>query len=918
MARSWQRPAVDRPNQRRSRGCPIEPRPLLLAIALSLLAGCSGPASFDAPLDGGALAVVNGQAVQLKTASADGVPAEEGSLALKAWGRGDALQAVQAGTTRERNGRFEVARDGFIEWFRRDARGLEFGYDLAQKPAGDGILVFEMQSDGFGLCSGNNVAHLDSPAGGGGFEIDGLVALDADGARLPATLTGRGSVLRIEVDDRNARYPVVIDPWISPTIPWELSSAQEVAALGLDLAAGGDIDGDGDTELVIGLPGYDDGQPSEGGAWYHEGGNGIFEGTASWETASDQPYAFEGNQVEFLGDVNGDGFDDLAIASWQYDDGDANEGRVQVYYGSSDGLEDTPDWEAQGGLPEAHFGWRVVGAGDLDNDGFDDVAISSPGRTVDVEAEGAVFIWRGNAAGLGIHPAWQLEGTQEGARFGEGLSAAGDVNGDGFDDLIVGEPLRQVVVAQEGAAHLYMGSVDGPAETPDWTTEGVQEGAHLGWTVGGSGDLDGDGFDDVVVSAPHYDDSAVDTGRVLVWLGGSFGISSSPDVVLTAPVSGAWAGAALAGPTDLNNDGFDDLVVGAPYAQLSAPNTGLILIHPGGPGGPSSAAARVIEGGAIVGLFGSVIEAAGDVNGDSYDDIVAGSWLFSGDEVGEGRTTLLYGVPEFVDLDQDGFCEEEDGCAGDVPGGDCDDTDPNIFPDAIELCDGVDQDCDGLLPLDEQDDDGDGVMACAGDCNDFDDTVGPHVDEECDALDHDCDGLIANGLNPPLYWPDADGDGFGDTLGVPVQTCDDPGEGRVDNSGDCDDTDPVINPGAGEQECTGVDEDCSFLTADVPDRDGDTFTPCMDCQPLNTPLQCGDCDDTEQNVNPFIAETCSDAIDQDCDGTDPPCNVAPPCDEADNICDEVTCDCSAASADPQATGFLMLLLAGVMLRGRRR
>ena len=880
--------------------------------------GCSGPASLESSLGGGALARVDASSVWLQAPAPGHAVAAEGTLRLDAWGRFDALSTPEPGSARHRDGRLEIARGGFVEWYRSDARGLEFGYDLARRPAGEGALVFELASEGFAVCAGGGVAHLDPPGGGRGFEVGGLVALDADGRRLPSSLSGGDHRLRVEVDDAGARYPIVIDPWISPTIAWELASGQEVAALGLDLAAGGDLDGDGDTELVIGLPGFDDGQPSEGGAWYHEGGNGVYEGSPSWQTASDQPYAFEGNQVAFVGDVNADGFDDLAIAAWRYDDGDANEGRVRVFHGSADGLEDEPDWEAQGGLPEAHFGYRVVGAGDIDNDGFDDVAISSPGRTVDVEEEGAVFVWRGGSAGLGLHPAWTLDGDQEGARFGEGLAAAGDVNGDGFADLLVGEPLREVVVAQEGAAYLFLGSATGLSAIADWNTEGVQEAGHLGWTLGGAGDLDGDLYDDVVVAAPHYDDAGVDTGRVFVWLGGSAGVASSPDLVITTPLAGAWIGAAIAGPTDLNNDGFDDLVLGAPYAQLSAPNTGLVLVHPGGAGGPSPAPQRIIEGTAMVALFGSVIEAAGDVNDDGFDDVVVGSWLYSGDEVGEGRTTLLYGVPETVDVDQDGFCAGDDECAGAVPGGDCDDSDNERYPGAIELCDGIDQDCDGQIPLDEQDDDGDGVLACAGDCNDFDDTIGPHVDEICDPLDHDCDGLIANGLNPPLYWPDADGDDYGDTLGVPVQTCDDPGAGRVDNSGDCDDTDPAINPGAGEQECTGIDEDCSFLTADVPDRDGDTFTPCMDCQPLNTPLQCGDCDDAEQNVNPFIAETCSDGIDQDCDGTDPACESPPACDQADNICDDVTCDCSAVAADPEGLGLMILLLVGVLLRGRRR
>ena len=844
----------------------------------------------------------------------------DAALSLRSWGRTGSASRAAAPTRAATTARVEYRRPGLVEWYRVDGLALEQGFDVLSPPDGLGPLVFDFVTP----LPARGTGEVVLAAAAHSWRVHGLFAQDAAGRELPATLAASDRGYRISVDDAGATYPLLVDPWISPESPWVASSAQESAALALDVAAGADLDGDDLPDLVLGVSGFDDGQPSEGAAWFHQAGGGVFENEPSWQTTTDQAFAFGGNQVAMAGDLNGDGFGDLAVAAWQWDGDFANEGLVRVYLGSADGLPDEPDWTATGGQAEAEFGFAAVGVGDLNADGFDDLAISAPGFDLfdetddEVEDAGAVRIWAGSATGLAASPDWVFEGAAADERYGEGLAAAGDVHDDGFDDLLIGAPMHLVAVGGEGAAWLHSGSAAGPEALASWQTEGAQEQAHLGATLGGAGDLDGDGFADVVIAEPHFDGAAPDSGRVLVWLGGTNGPLASPDLVLSSQVSGAWFGHAIAGPTDLNGDGYDDLVIGAPHAQIALPDEGLVFVHAGGASGPSSAASRVVAGGAVVAFFGSAVEAAGDVNGDSFDDVVVGSWSYSGDELVEGRVTLLYGVPETIDLDQDGFCAGPDDCVGGIPGGDCDDFDFQIFPGAAELCDGVDQDCDGVLPTDERDEDADGFRPCTGDCDDGDDQVNPDAEEQCDETDHDCDGLPDNGIIPPRYWPDSDGDGYGDTLLVPTQTCLGQPAGMADNSADCDDADPEINPGAAEEECTSIDEDCSFLTPDVPDRDGDAFTPCEDCQPLNTPLQCGDCDDAEQNVNPFIAETCGDGIDQDCNGEDPDC--APPieCDQPDNDCDdEVSCDCSQAAAEPGAAALWALLLVFVLPRRSR-
>ncbi|MEZ4323526.1 MAG: putative metal-binding motif-containing protein, partial [Myxococcota bacterium] len=258
---------------------------------------------------------------------------------------------------------------------------------------------------------------------------------------------------------------------------------------------------------------------------------------------------------------------------------------------------------------------------------------------------------------------------------------------------------------------------------------------------------------------------------------------------------------------------------------------------------------------------------------------------------------------QFRDDDQDGFGQDADtafycdALPGYAPQGrDCNDADPTISPVAVDLCDGIDQNCDGqadenaLFYQQYRDDDqdgfgqeGDSTIYCeavlgyspqGGDCNDLDPTVSPVAVDLCDGIDQDCDGLVDDDDDFTLYYPDADDDGVG-ALDAPIDSCN-PVQGYVRSTGDCDDGDPGISPLVVDV-CDGIDQDCDGVTDDDAvvtqyyadldgDGSGDAGSPVLSCSPPpDHVLSSDDCDDGDPTVRPGAADLC-DGIDQDCDG----------------------------------------------------
>jgi FG-GAP repeat len=276
---------------------------------------------------------------------------------------------------------------------------------------------------------------------------------------------------------------------------WIAESNQASANFGTSVASAGDVNGDGYVDVIVGAPSYDYGQTDEGRVFLYYGTPGGLSHKPVWTAEGDQETAFFGFSVGTAGDVNGDGYDDVIVGAMGYWDGPQREGWAFVYYGSPTGPSQA--WTAEGNLYDAEFGWSVGTAGDVNGDGFDDVVI---GARVSYSV-GKAFVYLGSAAGLSSTPQWVGKGTTQGGWYGSSVGTAGDVNGDGYDDVTVGEQGYSNGQVGEGRAFVYFGSPSGVSGAPGCSVESNQSGAAYGWSVGTARDVNGDGFDDLIVGS---------------------------------------------------------------------------------------------------------------------------------------------------------------------------------------------------------------------------------------------------------------------------------------------------------------------------------------------------------------------------------------------------------------------------------
>ena len=353
----------------------------------------------------------------------------------------------------------------------------------------------------------------------------------------------------------------------------------------------GDVNGDGYDDLLTRGGVFDPSSLSyySPRLFLFHGSPGGLEPTPAWTATplTQNPRDF-GDFFEGVGDVNGDGYDDVVTNAYgeaypvYYDPSNRNlfynyaPGTAYLYLGGPKGLTAQPVWSAH--QPESYFGVAIAAAGDVDGDGYADVLIGTPGTpsTATVIGSGvpiyydppcweeAVYLYRGGPMGLELDPSWVQRPEIKLGCFGFSLDSAGDVNNDGYDDVIISAFLQERGdMVNKGRVYAYYGSAQGLAQQPSWEAPlpaGATQTLTLGNVVNGIGDIDLDGYDDVMLMAFfHLQDAAV-ASHYALFRGSAQGLSLTPDRIITG--TGTRYDTDIMGRHDINGDGIPDLIVG--------------------------------------------------------------------------------------------------------------------------------------------------------------------------------------------------------------------------------------------------------------------------------------------------------------------------------------------------------------------
>jgi hypothetical protein len=412
--------------------------------------------------------------------------------------------------------------------------------------------------------------------------------------------------------------------------------------LGASLAFG-DLDGDGLDDLVIGSPASNSANPWAGAVHVFVGAQtGVVPiGTATGIRTGEAAEDWAGHSIASGCDFNNDGQDDLVVGAWGHDTAGAASGRVYVLEGPIVGTSSLSTATAilDGESPGDWAGWSVACAGDVNGDGFDDLLVGAYRDDTASTDAGAAYLILGpivGTASLSTADA-KLVGVAHHDYAGFAVAGAGDVNGDGFDDLLIGAESADGGGSSSGEAYLVYGPVSGIVSLAmaDATFVGAAIGDRLGSAVGGVGDVSGDGVDDLALGAWAHAGAGADAGAAYVVFGGLLAAAPSGTISVTAAdveILGAAAGDELgtwvARGGDPDGDGFGDLLVGAPGSDAGEPGGGAAYLFDGPLVGPSRAPSSALAtylGGFPGDEAGTAVVGGGDVDGDGIDDVLIGA-----------------------------------------------------------------------------------------------------------------------------------------------------------------------------------------------------------------------------------------------------------------------------------------------------
>lgn len=426
-----------------------------------------------------------------------------------------------------------------------------------------------IQGDSTGYHFGHTVAGI------GDLDGDGFsdVLVGAFGAGTNAS--GQVQLFRGSVNGLEPK------PW------WTFTCDAPGAEFGHQVEGVGDVNRDGIPDFAAGATYLSvPGKPRQsGGAFVFLGGRQGPRLAPGWPVAGEEAESSMGFTVAWAGDVNGDDYDDVLVGAHRAAKDRSQDaplvGRVMLYPGGPDGPSTSPMWSPSGEKNASAFGYSVHGAGDVNGDGYADVVVGSYGYESSFAGAGRAYVYYGGPAGPHDHPDWTITGSQGGQMTGNSVCAAGDVDGDGFDDLVMGANGTSGLAAYGGAVLVMLGGTGGLSHQVSWCFEANEPSMFVGHSVAGAGDLNGDGVGDLVFSAADGRQLLQGEGMAFVCYGSKRGLDAHPSWSFRGGQMLSKYGATVRGAGDINGDGFADIVVGQPNFSGAVPRQGCVWVHYG-------------------------------------------------------------------------------------------------------------------------------------------------------------------------------------------------------------------------------------------------------------------------------------------------------------------------------------------------